>query len=380
MRTKALPVVGVEIPPVDTTPEVDELLRSNCPVAVGVSGGKDSDAVALAVDTHLDSINHTGPRVLIHSDLGDIEWAASLPQCQWLATRLGKSWKLVVVRRAKGGMLERWEQRWTDNLKRYIDLSCVQIILPWSTPGMRFCTSELKTDIICRELSGMFPGQKILSVTGIRRQESKDRANAPISKVENKLFNKTRQTSGLQWNAIATWTLEHVWEIHTRMGVPRHEAYTTFGASRVSCCACIMSAANDLVAATRDERNHPALMRVAQLEHRSTFGFQGSRWLSDVLIAQDLKAAKTLQFTGRLAVARELAIERQRIEAMIPKHMLFTKGWPESLPSREEAETLAYVRSQIGKVFDIVPSCTTTRAVRARYKKLLELKNLKKVV
>ena len=43
---------------------------------------------------------------------------------------------------------------------------------------MRFCTSELKTAVICRELVKRFPGRQILSVTGIRRQESAGRAKA----------------------------------------------------------------------------------------------------------------------------------------------------------------------------------------------------------
>ena len=38
------------------TPEVEDLLQSNCVVAIGVSGGKDSDACALAVDRQLNSI------------------------------------------------------------------------------------------------------------------------------------------------------------------------------------------------------------------------------------------------------------------------------------------------------------------------------------
>ena len=42
-------------------------LAANAPVAIGVSGGKDSCAAALATIEHLDAIGHTGPRLsLIH--------------------------------------------------------------------------------------------------------------------------------------------------------------------------------------------------------------------------------------------------------------------------------------------------------------------------
>lgn len=52
------------------TPEVNELLARDCVVAVGVSGGKDSDACAIATHHHLNRIGHKGPRVLIQPILG----------------------------------------------------------------------------------------------------------------------------------------------------------------------------------------------------------------------------------------------------------------------------------------------------------------------
>ena len=85
------------------TPEVQAMLDRNAVVAVGVSGGKDSDACAIAVAKYLDQIGHSGPRLLVHSDLGRIEWKDSLPSCERLAQRLG--WELLVVRRQAGDML-----------------------------------------------------------------------------------------------------------------------------------------------------------------------------------------------------------------------------------------------------------------------------------
>jgi tRNA(Ile)-lysidine synthase TilS/MesJ len=96
------------------TPEVVALLAGNAPVAIGVSGGKDSCAVAFATVAHLDAIGHTGPRVLVHADLGVTEWCDSLPVCERLAAVLGL--ELIVVRRSQGDMMDRWEQRWGDNL------------------------------------------------------------------------------------------------------------------------------------------------------------------------------------------------------------------------------------------------------------------------
>jgi tRNA(Ile)-lysidine synthase TilS/MesJ len=72
-----------------TTPIITSLLAAHAPVAIGVSGGKDSDAAAFATVEHLDQLGHQGPRLLIHSDLGRTEWAESLPQCERLAERFG---------------------------------------------------------------------------------------------------------------------------------------------------------------------------------------------------------------------------------------------------------------------------------------------------
>ncbi|MFP5476530.1 MAG: hypothetical protein ACLGJD_23060, partial [Gammaproteobacteria bacterium] len=84
-------------------PLIDVALARPVPVYVGVSGGKDSQALAYRVQAHLDKIGHAGPRALIHSDLGRIEWWDSAPVCERLAERLG--WELVTASRRHGGSL-----------------------------------------------------------------------------------------------------------------------------------------------------------------------------------------------------------------------------------------------------------------------------------
>ena len=61
------------MPAIATTPEVLALVQSGAPVALGLSGGKDSHAMAFAVTRFLDGLNHPrNKRVAIHADLGDI--------------------------------------------------------------------------------------------------------------------------------------------------------------------------------------------------------------------------------------------------------------------------------------------------------------------
>lgn len=117
------------------TSEISTLIAAGSPVAIGVSGGKDSQASALAVCEHLDRVGHAGPRLLVHSDLGSVEWRDSYPVCQELATHLGL--ELIVLRRERGCLMERWESRWQSSVARYQDLATVTLVPCWSTPAMR---------------------------------------------------------------------------------------------------------------------------------------------------------------------------------------------------------------------------------------------------
>lgn len=346
------------------TDEITALQAAGAPVAIGVSGGKDSCAAALATVEHLNAIGHTGPRILIHSDLGRVEWKDSLPTCERLAKATGL--ELIVVRREAGDMMDRWLTRWANNVERYVNLECVKLILPWSTPSMRFCTSELKTAIICRELVRRFPGQTIVSVSGIRREESANRAKAPITKAQAKLSSKTRRTSGLDWHPIIEWSEDDVYAFLADRGFALHEAYTRYGMTRVSCAFCIMSSEADMAASASCSHNHAIYREMVDLEVTSTFAFQGAGWLADV--APELLDAET-----RLAVAgaKVRAARRAEVEATIPEHLLYEKGWPKVMPTFEEAARLCAVRREVASVIGIEVKYTTAEALCARYAELM---------
>lgn len=349
------------------TQEVSNLLASNCVVAIGVSGGKDSDACAIAVSRYLDSIGHSGPRVLVHSDLGRVEWRDSLPSCERLAQHL--VWELMIVRRQAGDMLARWQGRWANNLARYRDLECVKLILPWSTPSMRFCTSELKNAVISSALRKRFPTHDILNVTGIRRQESTNRSRMPVSAPQPKLARKGY--AGVTWNPIIEWPVEDVLETINSAGLDLHEAYATYGSSRVSCVACIMSSISDLNAAASCPDNHEIFRQMVELEAVSTYAFQGNRWLADVapeLLGEDLRS--------QVEEAKQKAVTRQAIEAELPKHLLYTAGWPTEMPTTEEAELIASVRRRVAALLEIEANYLTAAEVIARYAELLAAKAL----
>jgi len=361
-----LPAQNVEASsfPIETSPEVRDLLAAHAPVALGVSGGKDSSATALATTTYLDEMGHRGPRLLIHSDLGRVEWRESLPMCQRLADFLGL--ELVVVRRLAGDLLDRWQVRWRTNVERYANLETVRLILPWSTPSMLFCRSELKAAIICRELIQRFPGQVILSATGIRREESATRAHAPIAVQQPRLTNATHRTSGFDWHPIVSWSMAQVLAYHQIRQFPLHPAYAR-GMTRVSCAYCVLASLADLTTSATSPNNQELYRELVEMEIRSSFSFQSGQWLGDVAPWLLTEA----QQRG-LAEAKRRAAIRERAEARIPRHLLYVNGWPVVIPTREEARVLAEVRGTVADALDISIAYRDPDTILARYAALLQ--------
>lgn len=343
---------------ISTTPDLDRLLAAGAPVAIGVSGGKDSQACALATVAHLDAIGHSGPRVLIHADLGSVEWDDSLPACEALAEHLGL--QLIVVRRKAGGLMERWESRWASSVARYESLSTVTLVPCWSTPSMRFCTSETKTHPIIAELKRRFGRQQIVNVTGIRRAESAARSRATIAD-----FDETNLL--WTWRPIADWSVEQVFAAIDASGLAPHPAYREFGMSRVSCRFCIMSNVADLTAAAAQPEAHDLYRQMVALESRSSFAFQGSRWLGDVA-PQLLTAERRYD----LAAGKARAAARVAAEKAITRPMLYVRGWPTRMLTDDEADILAAVRAEVAALFGFARTFVDRAAVHGRYADLLQ--------
>lgn len=355
---------SITAPPVAVDQDVTRALAESAPVAIGVSGGKDSQAAVIATMRHLDTIGHAGPRILIHADLGMVEWNDSLSVCEDLAWRYGV--ELVKVARKAGGLMERWEARWRSSVERYCNLLTVTLVPCWSTPAMRFCTSELKTHVITAELCRRFPGQEVVNVTGVRRAESAARAKQPIS---------DRKPGLINWRPVLDWSEEQVFAAIEERGMLPHPAYWQFGMSRVSCRFCIMSNGGDLAAAAAQPEAAPLYRRMVTLEAVSGFAFQGARWLGDVAphllgeaLAADLEAGK-----GR-AVARKI------IESRVPADLLYVKGWPVRVPEQAEAALLSDVRSQVAALYGFDALYLNPGAVIGRYEELMALKEKKDAV
>ena len=350
-------------PDVSVTPMITDLLAGGAPVGIGVSGGKDSSVMAHVLQEYLDSIGHTGPRLLIHCDLGPlIEWRESLPMCQHLADQLGL--ELVVLHK---DMIGRWKKRWADNLRRYTDLRCVKLIMPWSAAGLlRFCTAESKLDPIAKELTHRFPGSAILSPSGIRRDESTQRKKALICKAQPRLIRKKLQTTGFDWHPILDWTLADVLAYHQVRGIALHPAYTRWKCTRVSCVYCVLASRENLYRASLCEDNHAGYRELVALEIRSTFSFQSGYWLGDInpaLLDGAMRAG--------LQEAKLKAAMREAAEARLPKCLLYVKGWPVQMPSHDEARLLAEVRTAVAEAVGLSIRYTEPGEILDRFAELL---------
>ncbi len=343
-------------------PMIELALAGNAPAYVGVSGGKDSQALAHRVQEHLDALGHSGVRALIHADLVRIEWRDSAPVCERLAQRLG--WELVTVRRPAGDMLDRWHSRWTANLERYRTLACVKLIMPWSSATHRFCTSEMKSQIIARAIRARHPAGPVVSAVGLRWEESTARARQPVAKRDSGL-SRVRGV-GLAWNAIIHWPRQDVLDYIAQRGGVLHEAYRIYGSSRVSCAFCVLASRGGLLAASRCEDNAEIYTELVQLEALSTFSFQSGYWLGDVA-----PALLTPVLRSQLAEAKERAASRQEAEAEIPAHLLYQSGWPTCLPTNAEARHLASIRRRVAETVDIAVDFVDGESVMARYEQMM---------
>lgn len=248
---------------------------------------------------------------------------------------------------------------------------------------MRFCQSELKVDTITALIKRRFGKTPVLNVTGVRGEESATRAKQPSCAPVAKL-----PPGSLAWRPIHHWALQDVWDAIAESGIRPHEAYGTYGSSRVSCRFCILANEADLRASLKDPEAVSIYRRMCELELKSGFAFQGSRWLTSLapeLLDQgpgrsygSSKVPWGVSGAGLLTSAQVLCSRRREAEAWIPKHLQFTKGWPHCVPTFEESAKLAAMRREICELYGWKSPYVTAHTVQARYQELWDLKQSKK--
>lgn len=356
-------------------PYILQALVNQAPLLAGASGGKDSACMIILLEQFLTAIHYTGEKIICHADLGEIEHIESIDEVRRLANFVG--WKLKIVRREKGGLLERYTQRWQDNCRRWANLECVNLISPWPQANSPFCRSETKVAPITQAAVKLFPKVLILNVIGLRAEESAKRAKNPISKPNDKL-SRTDGTHGRDWFPILHTTIETVWLTHHNANFPRHPQYDR-GNERISCAYCFLASKNDWEKGANVPTNHNSYCHIATLEILSTFSYRQHHWLADIqpqILSSELRA--------QIEPTKAKAATRKLIEARIPKHLLFSnhggrQGWPSFQPNIDQCEIIAAVRrditalmgSEIQRSGNTEILYTTAQAVYDRYAQLL---------
>lgn len=352
---------------------VEQAARGGARVIFNLSGGKDSGALSYAAAAWLDQIGHPADRRhAIHADLGRAEWRSTPATVEATAARLGVP--LIIVRRSAGDLVARWEKRFSNALERYERLETYNLIGPWSQANKRFCTSELKAQVIGPHLARMFRGQTVVQVVGIRRDESRDRASTEISNLDTR-FAKPGNRHGTRmmlWHPGVLWSRDEVMDCHARHGIPLHEAYTAYGSTRLSCAFCILASLKDLEAAASAAGNRDLYLHLVGMEASSTFSFQPERWLADV--APGLLPPSLLAATQQ---AKLDAAARRSIEEAMPTGLRYVKSWPPRVPTIEEGEAIVRAREPILARHNLRNLYDTPHKVRDRFAELIAARDAK---
>lgn len=370
-RPEPPPPETVVIKPLARDPYVDRLIAAGAPVAIAVSGGADSCAMAIAVVKYLREIGFKGRIILIFTDLGRIEWKGTLEIIEKLARHLDV--ELFVARDPKGDLIDRWYRRLKANREKYAKLLHAKLVMPWSSSKMRFCTSDAKLAPKFKKLVELFRGCEIVSVVGIRRDESDQRSNALVCEDEPKLKRAAARdesygpTSGVNWHAIVEWSKKEVFAYLDAEGFPVHESYSVWGSPRHSCTYCVLASMLAWEAASRCETNIEAFRLLVDLEILSGFPMKQRKWLADTK-----PEWLTVEQRRNLPDAKRRAERRIAAEKRLPKHLLPKQNkWPRVIPTLEEARLICEVRAEVAAAANIRLEYNTPEAVIARITELL---------
>jgi len=199
-------------------------------IEISSSAGKDSQAMTFYVAGLLREAGLLDRGVVVHADLGRVEWPGTPELAEEHVRRAGM--RFVKVKRRQGDLLAHVEK-----------------LGKWPMPTQRFCTADHKRQQIHRALTALAqevrarrPREarrepvRVLNCVGLRAEESPGRAKRAE-------LTRDRRPSGRRkivdvWLPIQGWTEAEVWAAVRASGAPVHPAYAA-GLPRASCIFCI---------------------------------------------------------------------------------------------------------------------------------------------
>ncbi|MGY1502987.1 phosphoadenosine phosphosulfate reductase domain-containing protein [Streptomyces sp. QTS52] len=259
-RKKRTVHASVPFEPSTTVP--DELIRDADWVVVSSSGGKDSQAMLSYVVGRAKALGMLDKVVVVHADLGRIEWSGTRELAEEQA-RLAGVRRFEVVRATGADLLDQVVLRF-QKLKAKVekeardkgeDPAMVTVPPAWPSSSARWCTSDKKRTPIrtlytklTGELSHLGRPVRILACIGQRAAESDSRAKLAPVEIDRSASNGKRHIT--TWRPIHGWSDTRVWREIAESGLPYHKAYD-WGNMRLSCMFCVLGCVGDLVNAAR---------------------------------------------------------------------------------------------------------------------------------
>ena len=225
--------------------------------------------------------------VVVHADLGRVEWEGTVELAEEQAKFYGL--RFEVVSRI-GGVAKRSGKVYQAGEEYGDILDYTERRGKWPDSQNRWCTSDFKRGPIRKlwtqlvkeshDAEGYKYQVRILNCMGLRADESPARAKKTPFVHEEKLTNGNRHVD--QWLPIHDWTTEQVWAVIKASGVPHHRAYD-LGMPRLSCAFCIFAPKKALVLAGK--HNRALLEEYVRVEKKIDHRFRLKLSLGEVLEA-----------------------------------------------------------------------------------------------
>lgn len=221
-------------------PEIANLVVRGALFVVNHSGGKDSQAMYL----RLRAIVPADQLVLVHADLGRVEWAGAVAHIK--ATTNGEPLHTCCARR---DLLEMVAERGM-----------------FPSPEQRQCTSDLKrgpiTKVIrhltyARKAAGHPDWHLVVNCVGLRAEESSKRRKMVPFKLDRK--NSKAGREWYEWLPVHAMDEATVYATIAEAGQQPHLVYR-MGMKRFSCVFCIYADDASLKRAAELVRDHPELV------------------------------------------------------------------------------------------------------------------------
>lgn len=190
---------------------------------VNHSGGKDSQAM-MAYLMELSQVGFCGRLVVVHSDLGEMEWE---PMHDFIKKN-AFGFEVHVVQP---------KLSFFDLCRKYLRLPSGQA---------RFCTDQLKTQPIkwfIRDYCVQHGITRAVNCIGIRSEESPSRAKKSPWR-DSKVSLKKTGLQIMEWYPIFDFKIEDVWNQIRQAGQEPHPVYAE-GFTRLSCVFCVFGRINE---------------------------------------------------------------------------------------------------------------------------------------